>query len=135
LGALSQAHSIVEALAFFLGGDDFDLQGLFFQADGGDFLAHLFGVVANLLQDEHDHADGDEKLQHRRDEKAGAVEVPVLLGKRVGSEVNAPEQEAQGQHARADERLLLPQPEKAHSGKKAAQAQQNEHGQFDLQNI
>jgi hypothetical protein len=133
LGPLGQAYPIVEALAFFLRGDDLGLQGVFLQADSGDFRAHQFRAVTNLLQNEHDHAHGDEKLQHRRDKKAGTVKVVVLLGKRVAAEVKAPQQKTQGQHARAHECLLLAQPKKAHSGKKAAQTQQNEHGQFDLQ--
>ena len=72
-----QAHLVIKALAFLLGGEDFDLQGLFFQADGGDFRAHLFGFMADLLQNQHDHAHGDEELQHRRHEEPGAVEVSV----------------------------------------------------------
>ena len=113
LGPLSQAHPIIEAAAFFLRRDDFDLQGLFFQADSRDLRAHLFGVVTDLFQNEHDHAHGDEELQHRRHKEAGTVEVDVFLGKGVAPQVHAPKQEPQGQHARADEGSLLAQAEKS----------------------
>ena len=64
----------------FLGGDDFDLQGLFLRTNGGDFGQHLLVFVPHLLQDEHNHADGDEELQHGGHKKTGAVEMWVLLG-------------------------------------------------------
>ena len=64
----------------------------------------LFVFVADFLQNQHDHADGDEELQDGRHKKAGAGKVFVLLGKRIAGQIKSPEQKTQGQHARADER-------------------------------
>ena len=129
------AHPIVKVLAFFLGGDDFGLQGFLLQPDGLDFRAHFLRVALNLVEKEDDHADGDEELQHRGNKETGAVKISIFAGKRVAPEVNDPEQKAQRQHAQPHERLLLPQSKKTNAGKRAAQAQQNEHRQMDLQRV
>ena len=117
----------------FLGGENFDLQGILLRANGHDFGHGLLIFVSDLLQDEHDHADGDEKLQHGHHKKTGAVKVFILLGQRVACEVKAPQQKAQRQHARPHKRHFFSQPVKTNPGKNAAQTQQNEHRQLHFE--
>ena len=118
LHALGQSHPIIEAAVLFLGGKDFGLQCLFLGADGFNFCAHLFGVVTDLLHDQHNHADrdgGDRQLR-RRDARR-----PL---DRRARRVRRVEHDLQTPHLRiaSDERHLLSHPEKAYTGKHAAEA-------------
>ena len=79
LKSLGDAHLIIKAAALFLGGDDFDLQGLLLRTNRRDFGNRLLIFVPDLLQDEHNHADGNEELQHRSHKKTSAEQVFVLL--------------------------------------------------------
>lgn len=133
VGFLRCPHPIVKVLAGFLGGDDFELQGFLLQPDGLDFRAHFPRIAPHLLEEEDDHAAGDEELQHRGNTETGAVKASEFAGKGIAPDVNDPEQKAQRQHAHADEGLLLAQSQQTNPGERAAQAQQNEDRQMDLQ--
>ena len=132
LSAFGRAHPVVKALAFLLGGEDLDLEGLLLAADGGDFGAGLFGVLAGLLQHENDHTDGDEELENRGDEETGGVEFGIFLRQRVSGQIDAPEDEAGGEQAGANKCLLLEVAPEAKAGKEAAEAEQDENRQLEF---
>jgi hypothetical protein len=60
LRAFGQAHLVEEGAALFLGREDFGLQRVLFLAHGLDLEPDGVGFEPNLLQHQHNHADGNE---------------------------------------------------------------------------
>ena len=130
--ALRKADLIVEVAALLLGGDYFALQGVLLGTDGCDFLQHLLVFIAHLFEHQHDHAHGDEELQHGGHKKSGAVKIVILLRNRVTRQIHTPEEKPQRKHARPHKRHLASKAVKADAGENTADPQQNENRQLNL---
>ena len=79
-----------ERAALLLGGEDLKLQFAFLRINGFDLLQDLPVDVARLFQDQYDHADRDEELQHRGEENFGVDQGSEPLREGVADQVHSP---------------------------------------------